>query len=431
MTNIQPQVMDDFELRSADSIRQILDIAEVGLWEFNFETGRQLINQCWAEMLGFTREELSPLTFATFTDLLHPDDKKVVLNATREHTLGQLPDYRQNFRMKHKLGHWIWIKARGKIIRWDGDKPQIMTGLHLDISEVMRQSDLIQGITDVVPSIIYQLEMTPEGDFHVPFVSKKLQELFGLTHEEIRYDVTGVKERIHPDDAPQIRESMLRSATSGEPWVCEYRVCLNNTQRWMLNRAIPQNMNNGNTLWHGMTMDISLLKETELSLHKLAMTDGLTQWYNRRHFMEIGEKMFEQAKRQQNRLSMLMFDIDYFKTVNDNYGHPKGDEVLQHITRRIGERIRTSDLAARLGGEEFVVLLDGAGLHDARNLAEDLRKQVESLDFTDDETVFRVTCSFGVTMMHTKDETLDQLVKRSDDALYRAKANGRNRVELG
>lgn len=432
MPDTQANVVDDFELRSADAIRQILDIAEVGLWEWNIETGNTIINRRWATMLGYSHDELTPLTYPMFTSLLHSDDRKVVQDSVRDHCLGHLQDYRQNFRMKHKRGHWVWIKARGKITRWKDDKPEVMTGLHLDISEVMRQSDLIKSIADVVPSIIYQLEMNSDGALRAPFASKKLYELFGLMPDDIKLSINQVIARIHKDDFRRMRETLIESASSGEPWVCEYRVCLNNTTRWMLNRAIPQHLTNGGVLWHGLSIDISLLKETEQSLRELAVTDGLTQWYNRRHFMQVGEKMFDQARRQQNRLSLLMFDLDHFKVVNDTYGHAKGDEVLQIITQAVSKRVRSADLAARIGGEEFVVLLDGTNLHDARQLAEDLRKQIEKIKFDGGEKgIFQVTCSFGVTMLHPTDTALDQLLKRSDEALYQAKANGRNRVELG
>lgn len=126
-----------------------------------------------------------------------------------------------------------------------------------------------------------------------------------------------------------------------------------------------------------------------------------------------------------------MFDIDHLKTVNDQYGHAMGDLVIETLTGRIGERLRSIDIAGRLGGEEFAILLDGAGLGDARTIAETLRETIATCEFNPPHHhPFQVTASFGVTMMNDHDDSMEGLLSRADAALSQAKTNGRNRTEL-
>jgi diguanylate cyclase (GGDEF)-like protein len=158
-------------------------------------------------------------------------------------------------------------------------------------------------------------------------------------------------------------------------------------------------------------------------LLRLATTDPLTGMLNRRAFFERAEKLCAQFTAQA-KLSAVMFDIDHFKRVNDTYGHGAGDKVICAIA---AEAMRSSRLAGRLGGEEFAVLLEGAAIPDAIKVAEQLRASIGALNTDIDGETVKVACSFGVDDWEFGD-TIDDLLRRADGALYNAKAAGRNRV---
>ena len=163
-------------------------------------------------------------------------------------------------------------------------------------------------------------------------------------------------------------------------------------------------------------------------IERLANVDFLTGLNNRRYFKTASDREFSLAARHQKQLSVLMLDIDYFKKVNDTYGHPVGDRVLVEISAVCLQILRVTDLCARYGGEEICILLPETGAVGANVVAERLRTSISLLELESDGQKFAVTCSIGVAERMSSEDTLPDLMKRSDDALYAAKRNGRNRV---
>lgn len=172
--------------------------------------------------------------------------------------------------------------------------------------------------------------------------------------------------------------------------------------------------------------DITQRVAMEHELRRRATTDPLTGLYNRLRFEALLDEEFERDQRYQHGLALIMLDVDHFKAVNDHHGHDTGDRVLQEIAQVITANLRTPDLFARWGGEEFMILAPDTGERGALELSERLRAAVADADFPD---VGRVTASFGITIRRP-DDTIKQLTKRVDQALYRAKERGRNRVEV-
>ncbi|GAB4538814.1 MAG: hypothetical protein Fur002_02920 [Anaerolineales bacterium] len=159
-----------------------------------------------------------------------------------------------------------------------------------------------------------------------------------------------------------------------------------------------------------------------------AITDPLTGAYNRRGMLQMGEFELARARRANRPLSVLMFDIDHFKRVNDRYGHLAGDQVLRGLAEVCRQRSRSIDVLCRYGGEEFVILLPGTPLEAAKNFAERLRQNVERAPLATDEGPLRVTISLGVAQLKDNND-LKTLIEYADRALYAAKRGGRNRVE--
>ncbi len=182
-----------------------------------------------------------------------------------------------------------------------------------------------------------------------------------------------------------------------------------------------------NEQWHavGIIRDITDRKEAEHKLREYAEKDALTGVFNRRKFYELLGQEKERAVRYTRSLSLVMFDIDYFKAVNDTYGHAAGDRVLRKTASVVTEHIRKSDVLGRVGGEEFAVVAAETTAESALALAEKIRCAVEMAEH---DQVGRVTISIGVSA-YEDGLTLDEFVRRADEALYAAKNNGRNRVE--
>lgn len=168
------------------------------------------------------------------------------------------------------------------------------------------------------------------------------------------------------------------------------------------------------------------LEQANATITQLMRTDSLTGLANRRFFMEILTKEVSLARRHRVPLSLVMADLDYFKKINDACGHDGGDEVLKSFAALLQQHTRKEDLAARFGGEEFILILPHTNALLAEAMAERIRQKLESLAIPKIDR--QVTCSFGVAQMAPADNDPDTLIKRADEALYRAKAWGRNRV---
>ena len=176
-------------------------------------------------------------------------------------------------------------------------------------------------------------------------------------------------------------------------------------------------------LFGSMLAHIKILSS---KLSTIAYTDSLTHIYNRLHFAHFLDAEIDKVKRYGGTFSIIFFDLDFFKKINDNYGHLVGDEVLEKITDIVSKANRSADIFARYGGEEFVILTPETNLSGALIHAERLRHDIEKYEF---KTAGHVTSSFGVTEFIAESDTVEKLLDRVDKALYLAKDRGRNRVE--
>jgi two-component system cell cycle response regulator len=166
------------------------------------------------------------------------------------------------------------------------------------------------------------------------------------------------------------------------------------------------------------------------AIEKMATTDGLTGLFNHRVFQEKLSEEFRRMNRFSKPVSLLLTDIDFFKKINDTYGHPVGDMVLREVSKTIRETIRDVDIAARYGGEEFAVVLPGAEGDGAKIIAERLRKAVGGKTFSSDGRSFSVTVSMGIATAPADAPSKEELVEKADQALYHAKHHGRNQSVL-
>lgn len=168
------------------------------------------------------------------------------------------------------------------------------------------------------------------------------------------------------------------------------------------------------------------LKQQQDRLLKMAMHDQLTGLYNRHYMLDIVDQKIARARRHHTPLSTLIVDLDHFKKINDTYGHIVGDQILEQVGEFLNKQCRTEDTVTRFGGEEFLILMEPCSLNQAHYKAEVMRHQISELM----PSGIPVTVSIGVAELSEDDTVFNDMLKRADDALYRAKALGRNRTEL-
>ena len=170
---------------------------------------------------------------------------------------------------------------------------------------------------------------------------------------------------------------------------------------------------------------IAKLEEEVEAKKILSETDSMLEINNRSKFIELLKKEMDRTKRYQTPLSLIMFDIDAFKSVNDNYGHNIGDQILKEVVKIAKKNIRTNDLFARYGGDEFMIICPQTGKNRAKKLAERLRQSIKDHKYSE---ALNITCSFGVTNLKNSENDLDSFIKNADDALYAAKRRGKDNV---
>jgi len=231
---------------------------------------------------------------------------------------------------------------------------------------------------------------------------------------------------VHPDDQPLMQDLFDRLLLGEVIGAVELRILTKSGS--YADFEVNSSMSNDGTqsIVFGILRDITERKLAEEQTHRFATIDSLTGILNRREFTRITESEIERAKRYGTPLTLLMYDLDRFKLVNDNFGHDVGDYVLQTVVQVINNNMRITDVAGRWGGEEFMVLLLQTDLDSGRKVAEKLRQAIEQFTF---DKVGQVTASFGLTQLLPEDD-IGSLTKRVDEALYEAKQRGRNRVEV-
>ena len=210
-------------------------------------------------------------------------------------------------------------------------------------------------------------------------------------------------------------------------------ICLlaaDGSELWILLSMVPV-VYDGEPSVLSTLVDFTDRKRLEIELQRLATTDALTGAANRRCFLEHADAELARSRRYGLEMSLVMMDVDHFKRINDTLGHARGDAALCHLVQLCAQIVRKQDLLGRLGGEEFALLLPQTSLEDATHLVERLRHHIEisGLELQPGSAPTSLTASFGVTALRPEDLRVEELLGRADQALYRAKDGGRNRVE--
>lgn len=258
--------------------------------------------------------------------------------------------------------------------------------------------------------------------------------MLGYAADELPCDVSSWESLVHADDWRDIRASLephLRGII--DAYRAEYRL-KHKSGHWVwvlaAGRVLERSESGEPLRMVGIHQDISQRKAMEESLLQLATSDPLTGVWNRRHFVEVVRSELGRVRRNQSPAGLLLLDLDFFKRVNDTHGHAAGDEVLRHFTAAVSAQLREADVFARLGGEEFAILLPCIDAIGTLSVAERVRSRVATTPATIGSGPLHFSVSIGATMLEATDEGYEAAYARADEALYAAKDAGRNRVVL-
>lgn len=246
---------------------------------------------------------------------------------------------------------------------------------------------------------------------------------------ELQLPYRAWERHIHPQDLPAVRAALESYLQGDTPfWESEYRWRVKEGAGWhwlfLRGKGIDRDGRKPSRRVCGVIMNISDRKRLEEELRRLATTDTLTGVFNRHYLLEAMATETKRARRHGRPLSLIMFDLDHFKRINDTFGHERGDAALIQVTVLVKERLRHSDILARWGGEEFIILAPETALSQALTLTETLQSELRRSPVAG---LGPVTASFGVAQ-YLEDETSDQWLKRVDALVYRAKHAGRDQV---
>lgn len=267
-------------------------------------------------------------------------------------------------------------------------------------------------------------------DGKITYVNSAFTAITGYSAKEVLGKKTSILKSGYM--SKEVYENLWQTILSGKTWEGE----LNNMKKggelfWENTRIAPLLNQDGEiSNFVAIKVDITERKRAQDELERMAITDPLTGLFNRRYFFEVAQKEFLKSIRYNRPLSVVLFDIDMFKSINDTYGHLAGDQILAQIGVLLTQKERETDLSARYGGEEFVLLLPETDCEGARNTAERLRSLLETSPIDYENHKIQFTASFGVAGIGNRDypETFDYLILQADKALYEAKRISRNTV---
>jgi diguanylate cyclase (GGDEF)-like protein/PAS domain S-box-containing protein len=405
--------------------------ANLGLWDWHIPSSKVIFSEIWAQMLGYSLNEIPP-NVSSWEKLVHPADWTNVNATLQRHLRGETPVYRSEHRMLHKNQHWVWVLDIGRVLEWDANgEPLRAVGIHQDISQRKAAEARDRLLVSALKAVSHGVIIT-DTEAHIEWANPAFEKLTGYALAEVlgRKPAELVKSGLQN---AEFYQALWEKILSGEVWSGEIIDKRRDGTLYHEELTIAPVTDENDVICHfvGVKQDISERKRMQAQLWEMATTDVLTGLINRRYFIVKLEEEFARLKRFECRdTSVLMLDIDFFKRINDSYGHAIGDAALKHFSTLIRSRLRKTDTVGRVGGEEFSIFLPDTELAKAEVFAQKLCQKVAQTPLKLDQDIIEITVSIGIAQMELSDDSYDAVLIRADNALYKAKEKGRNRVEI-
>jgi diguanylate cyclase (GGDEF)-like protein/PAS domain S-box-containing protein len=413
-------------IKEQQQLQSIITGTNAGTWEWNIQTGKLVLNERWANIIGYELTELQPISIQTWLELCHPDDLKRSSELLEQHFAGKLDYYDCECRVKHKQGHWVWVMDRGRVVAYSEDgKPLLMAGTHIDISAFKQTEEKLRIAATIFES--QEGMLITDANEVIINVNQAFTKITGYNASE----VIGQTPRIFQSDRhePAFYKQMWHSIQTKGAWQGEIWNRRKNGDIYPEQLTITAVKNDDDIITHYVATlnDITERKSTEEYINRLAFYDALTQLPNRRLLQERLKHSIDLYHRTGHQTAVFMMDLDKFKAVNDTLGHAAGDELLQQVAKRVKGRLREVDMVARLGGDEFVILIDNVTRQENLAYIADSIIHTLSQSFTIQEHEVYIGASIGIAIHPQHGDSVDALIDHADTALYHAKGQGRGR----
>jgi len=380
------------------------------------------LNHAIYNLTGYEIDDFILNKIRTFNSIIYKDDRKMIADTIRE-AINNNSTYELDYRLVNSNNDIVWVHEHGqKII--DGDNNEILEGIISDITSKKEIFDKLKKFIDIQDSIV----ILTDGN-KLNFANKKFFDFFEYNNiEDFNEDYSCICNRFNRSDG-FFTSSDIKTGES--TWI-DSILNLSGRQRVVsmadshsINYAFIVSINSYDKDNYVVNFsDISDSMVEKLQLKNQVIHDELTGSYNRAYFKTNISHLIEDNMNNDLKTGVIFFDIDYFKNINDTYGHKVGDDVLKSVVEVVTKHIRHNDKLIRWGGEEFLVITSTKSIDSLYFVAEQLRLMIENYKFKDIESL---TCSFGVSL-NKEGEDIYETVKIADDKLYKAKANGRNIV---
>lgn len=440
--------MNDTKNDSAERLELIIKAAGVGTWDWQVQTGELTFNQRWAEIIGYTVAELHPMSFDTWANSVHPEDLPLAKELLNQHWAGDLELYEVEFRMRHKKGHYVWILASGKVIEWEGGNPKRMLGSHLDITERKnreRERVIANQLLDESQKIAKLGGWELNLETGLLYWTAETYRLHETSPEEFDPTVDAGVDCFLPESRIIISEALDQAinhcvdydleletlTTKGRK--IDVRTTCNVTQKdgvAVRLTGIFQDISDQKTAQRKLELSNINLEKANAALQLSAHYDALTKLPNRILLSDRMQQAMTKSVRHNQFVAIAFIDLDGFKFVNDRYGHSAGDQFLHGITQHLQHSLRECDTLARIGGDEFVAVIDELNsIEDSYNILSRLLESATTALNIDGERL-KVTASIGVTFYPQKNCSPDLLLRQADQAMYKAKQLGKDRWHI-
>ena len=267
---IELQKVNDAFYAESQHLQNIIDATRIGTWEWSIENGRVIINDWFAEMLGYTLEELGPMQVEVFQKLVFPKDLETFNDRITDCLEKKSGYFEGEYRFFHKEGHILWISARGQVVSWSTEgEPILMAGSHADITERRTNETQFRSITNNIPGAVFRYKLFPDGTDKLLLVSDGAKLLWGFSAKEIMQDSNLVWDNVENDDLKALIQSIQKSAEDLSFWEHVWRYYDSEGKtRWFKGSGNPFRMEDGSTAWDSIILDITTQKENELKIEQ-------------------------------------------------------------------------------------------------------------------------------------------------------------------